>query len=165
MVATNHDCHLHPGEVVPIGDYTSSIYAGGARLSPACLEQTDVLVTLKAQGPIYQDFLGEGAEWLHFPMEDFGGIPPGYREFLDKLIARLADGKRLAIHCAGGFGRTGTVLASLVVLLEPDIDDPIREIRDRYCPRAVETLCQVKGIFDLKGVEVPSHYLAEGVRR
>jgi hypothetical protein len=58
----------------------------------------------------------------------------------------LSQGKRVAIFCIGGHGRTG-YFASLV-LGKLGIDDPIAHIREKHCKKAVEDQSQVEHIAD-----------------
>lgn len=65
------------------------------------------------------------AEWLHahrgteavwFPIHDLNA-PTLERTgpLLDDLLARLAHGEHLLMHCAAGIGRTGTIAACILV--------------------------------------------------
>ena len=147
MVARNHDCRLHEGEPVQIGSYT--VYAGGIYLSEENLAQTDLLVSFCDRDPVNVSSRGGGR--LKFPMVDFGGVPESFGAFLEaSVIPVMEHGLRVTIHCKGGFGRTGTALAGLIALLEPDVSDPVAAVRKRYCPYAVETPAQEAGITALR---------------
>jgi hypothetical protein len=50
--------------------------------------------------------------------------------------------QRVEIACGGGVGRTGTALACLAVLDGVAPTEAVAFIRERYAPRAVETLWQ-----------------------
>ena len=56
----------------------------------------------------------------------------------------LKLGHRLEIGCFGGHGRTGTMVSLLMVHLGWQAEDAIKEVRGRYCQRAVETQAQEK---------------------
>lgn len=138
MVGKNHDCRAHNGEPVQIGPY--KVTAGGIHLSEAVLARTDVLMTLCDQFPT--NLGSRPVISRHFAIEDFG-VSPFLDEYLKTYILRdLAKGRRVTIHCKGGFGRAGMVLGGLIALLEPHIDDPVAEVRKRYCPGAIETALQ-----------------------
>lgn len=92
-------------------------------------------------------------------IEDFQPPSAGYKMFLqDTIIPELQGDGKVLVFCLGGHGRTGTVLAGLVALLEPDVVDPVDEIRNRYCDRAVETREQAEWIFALRGQDLPDCY-------
>jgi protein-tyrosine phosphatase len=58
-------------------------------------------------------------EYVHFPIAD-RGLPadePTFVVFIDDLIARINKGRKLYVHCWGGHGRTGTVMATLLARL------------------------------------------------
>jgi hypothetical protein len=98
---------------------------------------------------------------LALPLADFGGVPEGWLDLLmEYIIPNMRSGYRVCVFCVGGHGRTGTVLASLIAILESksDTPDPIQAIRERYCYRAVETLEQAEGIFALRGQQVPERW-------
>jgi protein-tyrosine phosphatase len=69
----------------------------------------------------------------HPPGPDFAGI------LRDRVIPALEAGKRVLIFCLGSHGRTGTAIAGLIAMLEPEVDDPIEAVRKRHCGKSVET--------------------------
>lgn len=59
-----------------------------------------------------------GLEFLSFPIRDLS-VPvsaTATREFLSRLLNELRSGKRIAIHCRQGIGRSGMIAASLLVM-------------------------------------------------
>jgi|AGTN01.3.fsa_nt_gi hypothetical protein len=91
-------------------------------------------------------------------MVDFSPPPSNWADFLNnQVIPLLAEGKRVLAFCIGSHGRTGTLLASLIAILEPEVEDPITEARNRHCGKSVETRAQAAAVFALRGQEVPSH--------
>lgn len=100
--------------------------------------------------------------WL--PMEDMKGVPHNWVTHVSVIADRLSRGERFAAWCAGGHGRTGTLAASLIAILEPHVSDPIEEIRNRYCEKAVETIAQSKAIFNLKGLELPTEWFKKPMK-
>jgi hypothetical protein len=91
-------------------------------------------------------------------LPDFGGVPANWGQIIDELVAELQRGTHLMFHCVAGHGRTGTMLASLICVMEPDTKDPIAAARQRYCSHAVETTAQAEGIFALRNAELPARY-------
>jgi len=53
--------------------------------------------------------------------------------------ARARSGERVEVGCAGGLGRTGTVLACMAVLAGVPPDDAVAWVRRNYDIRSIET--------------------------
>jgi len=92
----------------------------------------DVLVCLQSdverrelglldEGPAAQRV---GIEFRHFPIEDFS-VPErsAATPVVDSLVAALADGQNVAIHCRGGIGRSSLMAAAVLVRLGAAPDD------------------------------------------
>jgi ADP-ribosyl-[dinitrogen reductase] hydrolase len=62
---------------------------------------------------------GLGIKWRHLPIRDMH--QPGTRfqriwpELSQEIVAALGKGQRVFVHCKGGLGRTGTVVACLLI--------------------------------------------------
>lgn len=151
----------HRGEQVRVGPY--AILAGGTRyLQPEDLERADIVVPLEASVPAR---LGQRVEILACPWRDYGPPPAGFEDFLrDQVVPELAAGRKLLVYCIGSHGRTGSFLASLISLLEPETVDPIVAARERHCKKAVESREQAEAIFALRGLPLPPRYAAEFFR-
>lgn len=79
-----------------------------------------------------------------FHIQD-GGVPMDVAEFrnlLTWLSAQLTANKKVHLGCIGGHGRTGTVLAALVLVMTGN-KDAIQYVRENYCKKAVESQAQV----------------------
>lgn len=76
--------------------------------------------------------------WIRWP--DFGIPIDGEGAWRDIAEAhRRHRGERVEVACGGGRGRTGTLLAALVMLDGLNADEAVTWVRHRYHPRAVET--------------------------
>jgi atypical dual specificity phosphatase len=73
-----------------------------------------------------------GFEHKKICVEDFA--PPTLDqvdEFVSFVDAKLAEGKKVLVHCYAGRGRTGTMLAAFLIHRGASSDAAIREIRER----------------------------------
>ena len=121
-----------PVEIVP------GLLLGGLRKMQAILDwKPDVLVPLeRVPGYIWKE--GFRGEIVYYPICDYGTLPDDVLERLvDEVVARLHAGKRTAIFCVGGHGRTGYV--SACVLYRLGIGNPIVFLREKYSVFAVES--------------------------
>jgi protein-tyrosine phosphatase len=85
---------------------------------------------------IYESF---GFAVLSYPIPDHS-IPQSIKSFGDfqaKLV-ELTEAHRVLVHCLGGLGRTGIVLAGLFIRLGNDAEKTIRMVRLKN-PDAIET--------------------------
>ena len=86
---------------------------------------------LHGRYPQYLEWLRNGAEGraVWFAIPDLG-VPAldELNALIDDLVVRLADGESLLVHCAAGFGRSGTVAACLLIALGMMQADALRLI-------------------------------------
>jgi len=104
------------------------------------------IVTL-TERPLPQAVIEEfGFEYIHVPIPDFHAPS---QEQIDQFIAfaerSLQQGGRLAVHCAAGYGRTGTMLACFLVRMGYDALEAMDEVR-RKRPGSIETKEQEEAI-------------------
>lgn len=146
--------YAHPKQQVRVGEFT--IFAGGRlALRATDIEGMDILVPLTDALPMA---FGRRYSILSAVLPDFGGVPSNWSEVVNEVIAELKTGKKIFAFCEGGHGRTGTLLSSLVAVLEPEIEDPILAVRQRYCHHAVETYAQAEAVFALKNEPLPDYW-------
>jgi hypothetical protein len=84
-----------------------------------------------------------GLESLWLPIADYS-VPPSLesaREVAERILARMAMGATVVIHCRGGLGRSGTVAACCLVAAGRKADTAIRLVRAAR-PGAVEAEAQ-----------------------
>ena len=163
------------GNPVQVGPYI--VLAGGTRyLESSDLDKADVLIPLTGCqelnfGQLYELTAAEQPSGITAfvpgktykvmvgKLPDFGGVPGNWEAFLrQQVIPLLASGAKVMGFCFASQGRTGTWLASLIAILEPEVEDPIAAVRERHCEHAVESVAQAEAIFAIKGTPVPDFY-------
>jgi atypical dual specificity phosphatase len=101
-----------------------------------------VLVNLHSRPHAPGALARHGLAEVHLPTRDFAAPP---QAVLGRGVAAvegaLAAGQRVAVHCGGGRGRTGTLLACLLVARGEAPAAAIAHVR-RHRPGAVETRAQ-----------------------
>ena len=132
------DCHI-ASEILP-----GLIIGGTWNLAQILKMEPDVLVPLDSlTGYVWE--LGFRGEILYSPIQDMRILP---LDVIDRLVAdvlrRLDEGKRIAMFCVGGHGRTG--YAAACILAARGNPDPITWLRENYCPCAIESPRQEEGI-------------------
>lgn len=117
--------------------YPGLIIGGLRNLEDIQRMKPDVLVPLDhLPGDIWET--GYRGEILYCPISDRGVLPRDVlNRIVDIIIRCLEQGKRTAVFCIGGHGRTGYLTAC--VLYRLGITDPITYLRKNYSILAVET--------------------------
>jgi hypothetical protein len=80
-----------------------------------------------------------------FPWEDWG-IPENPRVFhraVRWLLSEAEKGQKIEVACMGGHGRTGTALATMLVVQGLDARTAMRRVRRSYCEEAIESDKQI----------------------
>lgn len=160
--------HRLQGEVRPISIGQHSIYAGGGTyLTQHEKDGFDLRIDLRDEViPSEIDFGVEMDNCLYLPIVDFKTVAeeqlPIFRWYLFEVYLRMCKGERVLVYCAGGHGRTGLFLASLLALVEPELEDPVVELRHRYCSRAVETPAQAEQVANMHSAFREIHQVLKG---
>ncbi len=84
-----------------------------------------------------------GLKLLHLPIPD-GCAPPDAAAFdraIGQIVAALAAGETVVVHCRGGLGRAGTVTAASLIALGQPVDRAMALVRS-VRPGAIENASQ-----------------------
>ena len=87
-----------------------------AALARLAAQGVSLLVNLHERPHQPQRLARRGLAELHLPVRDF--TPPAPEEIergVQAIAGAVAAGRRVAVHCGGGLGRTGTLLACYLV--------------------------------------------------
>ena len=125
----------------PVLEVVPGLILGGLGRLRAILDlHPDTLLSLEA-APETLRAAGFRGEILYRPIPDGGVLPDdALEELVGSALARIRAGRRVAVFCAGGRGRTGYVAACILFLLGKE--DPVAFLRRAYLPGAVETEAQ-----------------------
>lgn len=117
---------------------------GGSCSSPV-IDDADIYVGLDYSMKDHEQRLPwvEGHA-IHYRITDMKAPdnPAEFKQLIEWLAARIESGDKVHIGCIGGHGRTGTVLAALVAVMQSDEPDPVEYVRSNYCKKAVESQVQ-----------------------
>lgn len=107
-----------------------------------------VVVTL-TEYPLPRQWVNDaGLMAVHIPVTDF--TAPSERQLrlaVDTIERAKRSGMGVAVHCAAGKGRTGTVLAAYLVTQGLSASEAIRKVRELR-PGSVETFEQEQAVAD-----------------
>jgi atypical dual specificity phosphatase len=87
-----------------------------AALARLAAQGVSLLINLHERPHLPGRLVRHGLAELHLPVKDF--TPPAPEQIergVDAIAGAVAAGKRVAVHCGGGLGRTGTLLACYLV--------------------------------------------------
>lgn len=105
-------------------------------------EGIDLLVSLTEEPTPADEVEAKGMELLHVPIQDFTAPTMEQMElFVERAAAEIDGGGAVGVHCAGGHGRTGTMLAVYLVHTGMTAEEAIARVRELR-PGSIETPSQ-----------------------
>jgi atypical dual specificity phosphatase len=106
-----------------------------------------VLVNLHERGHDPKRLRRHGLFEVHLPVRDFAAPSPGQLERGVAAIAAARDALAgVAVHCGGGLGRTGTLLACYLIHRNgSDAAEAIGQVR-KVRPGSIETASQAEAV-------------------
>ena len=121
----------------PMEIHPGLILGGIADLEDMLGMKPDALAPLDhLPGSIWR--MGFRGEILYYPIPDRDVLPDDVLdELVDRIVERVEAGRRVALFCHGGYGRTGYVAACALHGL--GVASPLSLLWRQYSPCAVET--------------------------
>lgn len=114
----------------------------------AALAEQDVSVLLNLHGRPHDParLARHGMVERHLPVADFASpTPEQLARGISAVDDAVAGGQRVAVHCGGGLGRTGTFLACYLVHRGLGAEDAIARVR-AIRPGSIETASQAAAV-------------------
>lgn len=133
-----------PGLVRPLADDIAAIAAWRAGLVVSLVEGAEAARLGLGPGGarLAAALRAAGIAWEHLPLPDYGlPDPAAWAGLASLLLARLAAGGRVLLHCRAGRGRSGTIAAGLMVRAGMAPAAAIAAVRAAR-PGAIETAAQ-----------------------
>lgn len=137
-----HSYCVLPGKIYA-GEYAGDKVAPLAKVRQFIAFGITHFVDFTEEGELspYAQYLPKECSYRRFPIKDVS-VPGSCREVFDLMeyiasVIAKPDNK-VYIHCWGGVGRTGTIVACLYEYLGENYEDAVRHLREsfRQCPKS-----------------------------
>ncbi len=122
-----------------VSEALTTIESAGAQVLVTLMPDTELAANQADDLPARCAELG--IEWLQLPVADeqapLADFDTAWRRHRDTILARLADGATLAIHCKGGSGRTGLIAARILIELGIPREAAVNQVQ-ALRPKAIQ---------------------------
>jgi ADP-ribosyl-[dinitrogen reductase] hydrolase len=139
-----------------LGIDLDAVRTWGASAVVTLVEQEE-LILLRVPN-LGEEVFRRGMSWFHLPIIDVS-IPgktfeAEWKRVGEQLRSMLSGGSNVVVHCRGGLGRAGTIVARLLVELGVAPETAIANVR-RVRPGAIETHAQEQFVLGLRAISDP----------
>lgn len=113
-------------------------------------EGIKAIVSVDEEGLPLHMLAEHGFQYLHLGIADFQ--PPTLQqaeEFIAFVEKQKGEGNAVMVHCRGGYGRTGTMLASYLISKGQTAANAIAEVREKR-PGSIETRGQERFLHEFE---------------
>lgn len=136
--------HPYPGKIQGLEGDVARIKAWGAKYLITFMEDSELdELAITALGGAVKS---AGIIWRHLPIGDMGcpdeSFEAPWLKLRDDLHDYLTLGGRVALHCKGGYGRSGSIAARLLIEFGHTSDEAILRVRQGRGAAAIETKVQ-----------------------
>jgi atypical dual specificity phosphatase len=115
-------------------------------LAALAAQQVSVIINLHTKSHDQALLARYNLREIHLPTRDFTAPKPvDLKKGVTTIEEALKEGRRVAVHCGAGLGRTGTLLACYFVHRGMKPDQAIQHVR-RLRPGSVETSSQIAAV-------------------
>ena len=100
--------------------HANRIFFGGAADVESMIKNENIQVIVDLRGEATACAAPEAnVEWIQIPLGDNNPEPQDvlFKQAIDQVVRAYQAGKKVAFHCGGGKGRTGTVAAGVLISL------------------------------------------------
>lgn len=108
------------------------------------------LVSLDEEGLDPELVIQAGIAYLHIPIPDFAAPElEQVEKFIDFAEGQRALDRPLLLHCRGGYGRTGTMIAAWLISQGSSASEAVELVRSKR-PGSIETRGQERFLMDFE---------------